>query len=946
MSSVPTVLSDDECLKEVYNSNITTCKNKSKKYYNKDEEEEDLDDDDDHILLSHTSTLFTTNSRHSTDNYSLPVSSATNINYNRRGYKAFRRKGSVVVSRSINFIRKMKWKSTTNSNGQDDIANHDNANTFRFSQPDMDHYHVQQQPLNYNSNDWTTQNTSRVSTDNNLNHAAKEEQLSAHANLPPIDEINRASFIVPSTAYAEQYSRALHAPTRFLPQNQAVFTTKVDGTILLFNDIASLCFKIDKSYIGNSILTSLLEDPFQKHITTILNRRKRRRSSHESHHKLYSDINNKKGLVLVCGTIIPFIKANGVKSVATLWLKEKSTDNGDHVYIWIFEEIYETSLSVYVDSECTIRRVLGTMLEIYGYKEKDILDRSVNCLVPSLSKQRCDENLEIIDRLKFFGSQSSQGISIPVMLTLNRHVAMSDDDLASVVIKLTSLPSITGFMTVSHSTGLVKSISPVPAKYLFGRPEVSGTIDQQNEHNQSQKSIYAHELIPILPALISKIPPGTSLLQHSTCLKLLEHQGNTSHKPVIVYAVHRDGSQFEVEIQLKLISNDLDTIEVFITYDRLHAMSKHEKRKHHPNESMTVIQEETKDKHGERESKDDFNQSQNKSKIIRHRPAMRSLRISSFGAVEEHRKLIPSQTLLDTKYDNDSTGIESLENDNDNINDMSHNSTKRQHHPLDDYVIMDVLGQGTYGMAKLAYRKDDPSQKKLVIKYIIKEKIIIDSWIRDRQLGSIPMEIHILRTLQKYPHVNCCRLVTSLEDEDYYFVVMELLGTGMDLYDYIERNKNMTEDTVRNIFYQVVNAIKHLHDHRIVHRDIKDENIIMDQEGQVHLIDFGCATYYKKDRKFDTFTGTLEYCAPEILKGQPYAGPPQDIWASGVLLFTLIYRENPFYNIDEIIEKELTVPYVLSEDSLDLLKRILERDIEKRISINQVLNHPWFRTMH
>lgn len=156
-------------------------------------------------------------------------------------------------------------------------------------------------------------------------------------------------------------------------------------------------------------------------------------------------------------------------------------------------------------------------------------------------------------------------------------------------------------------------------------------------------------------------------------------------------------------------------------------------------------------------------------------------------------------------------------------------------------------------------------------------------------------------------------LVTSMEDEDHYFVVMELLGDGMDLFDYIELNSNMSEQEIRTIFHQVASAVKHLHEHRIVHRDIKDENIILDQEGTVHLIDFGCATYYKKDRKFDTFTGTLEYCAPEVLQGRPYEGPPQDIWATGILLFTLIYRENPFYNIDDIMEQDLRTPYIMSE---------------------------------
>ncbi|KAI7904748.1 uncharacterized protein BX663DRAFT_451384 [Cokeromyces recurvatus] len=909
MSSVPVVLSDDECLKEVYNYNsiTATCNSNiyNKNNHQHDYEEEIEDDDDDTILSSHANTIFPTNSRHSTDNYSLPTSSISHVNYNRKRYKSFRKKSSVVVSQGMNFIRKMKWKSNGSdeqvNNSGDAINNHD-------LQLNIDHYYHQ----SFN------QHQQQDNTPQNHVIEHKESLSVSTHNLP---HIHKRDLTLLNT-YAEQYTRALHAPSRFLPQNQAVFTTKSDGTILLFNDIASLCFKIDKSYIGRSILTSLLEYPFRKQITNVLNRRKRK-NTNPPQKSLCSD---KKGLVLVCGTIIPFIKANGVKSVATLWLKEKNTDNDDHIYIWIFEEIYETSLSVYVDSECTIRRVLGTMLKIYRYKEKEVLGKHVNCLIPSLSKQqqRCDENLETIDRLKFFGSQSSQGISIPVMLTLNRHVAMGDDDLARAVIKMTSLPSITGSMFISRTSGLVTLISPVPAKYLFGRPEAI-----------EQKRTYAHELIPLLPTLINKIPPGATLVQHALCLELLER--DPIQEPAVIYAVHRDGSQFEVEIQLKMMNNDSDRIEVLITYDRLHAMSKYEKRKNHLNESARMIQEEEKkdNNHG-KEEQDENNQLQNQSKLTRNRPAMRSLRISSFGAVDENRKLFPSQTCISTN--NDIKQLSPLSN--------NRNSTKRHHHhPLDDYVILEVLGQGTYGMAKLAFRKDDPSQKKLVIKYIIKEKIIIDSWIRDRQLGSIPMEIHILRTLQKYPHVNCCRLVTSLEDEDHYFLIMELLGTGMDLYDYIEKNKSMTEDTIRNIFYQVANAIKHLHDHCIVHRDIKDENIILDQKGQIHLIDFGCATYYRKNRKFDTFTGTLEYCAPEVLKGQPYAGPPQDIWAAGVLLFTLIYRENPFHNIDEIMEKELTVPYILSEDSLDLLKKILERDIGKRINIDQVLNHSWFRNM-
>lgn len=89
--------------------------------------------------------------------------------------------------------------------------------------------------------------------------------------------------------------------------------------------------------------------------------------------------------------------------------------------------------------------------------------------------------------------------------------------------------------------------------------------------------------------------------------------------------------------------------------------------------------------------------------------------------------------------------------------------------------------------------------------------------------------------------------------------------------------------------------------------------------------------------------GTLDYAAPEILQGQTYSGKPQDVWALGILLFTLIYRENPFYDIDEIMSRELRIPFVLSNDSVDLIRKMLERDVEKRIDIHKVLAHPWLK---
>lgn len=155
-----------------------------------------------------------------------------------------------VITRGMGFIRKMKW------NNEEEIFHR------RLSQPDMESHGFIQ--LNTS---WSAQNTPRASmeiTDN-------KHMLV----LPSIQEMDS--------------NRALHTPTRYLPQNQAIITTNADGTILLFNDIASLCFGIDKSFVGKPFMSTCLEDPFKNHISVVLERRKKQGGTQK---------------VIVCGTIV------------------------------------------------------------------------------------------------------------------------------------------------------------------------------------------------------------------------------------------------------------------------------------------------------------------------------------------------------------------------------------------------------------------------------------------------------------------------------------------------------------------------------------------------------------------------------------------------------------------------------------------------------------------
>ncbi|CCF60425.1 hypothetical protein KAFR_0K00700 [Kazachstania africana CBS 2517] len=261
---------------------------------------------------------------------------------------------------------------------------------------------------------------------------------------------------------------------------------------------------------------------------------------------------------------------------------------------------------------------------------------------------------------------------------------------------------------------------------------------------------------------------------------------------------------------------------------------------------------------------------------------------------------------------------------------------------LQDFIILQKMGEGAYGKVNLCMHK----MKKyiVVIKMIFKERILVDTWVRDRKLGTIPSEIQIMATLNKKPHENILRLLDFFEDDEYYYIETPVHGeTGsIDLFDLIEFTSNMTEFEIKLLFKQVVSGVKHLHDQGIVHRDIKDENIIVDNKGFIKIIDFGSAAYVKSG-PFDVFVGTIDYAAPEVLGGNPYEGKPQDIWALGILLYTIVFKENPFYNIDEILEGDLKFndPENISQDCIELIKLILNRNVFKRPTIDDIYNDKW-----
>lgn len=205
------------------------------------------------------------------------------------------------------------------------------------------------------------------------------------------------------------------------------------------------------------------------------------------------------------------------------------------------------------------------------------------------------------------------------------------------------------------------------------------------------------------------------------------------------------------------------------------------------------------------------------------------------------------------------------------------------------------------------------------------------------------MEINILSSIQ---HPNIIRFIDFFKDTAFYYLITEMYGVpwnknpskpAMDLFECIE-SINLTEPIAKRIFTQVLNACCFLAQNNILHRDIKDENILVDADFNIKLIDFGSAAYM--DGVFNRFAGTMQYCPPEIRQGQEYRGPEQEVWALGLLLYTLLYSGAPLSQVDNIE----SVQQQISPLAMDLLSNMLHQDPNKRPTLDSIKKHPWMES--
>jgi len=260
---------------------------------------------------------------------------------------------------------------------------------------------------------------------------------------------------------------------------------------------------------------------------------------------------------------------------------------------------------------------------------------------------------------------------------------------------------------------------------------------------------------------------------------------------------------------------------------------------------------------------------------------------------------------------------------------------------LKEYTFLKKIGQGTFGVVILAIHKI--TNEKVAIKILDKEKIT-----QKTDIARVKKEIDILKKLR---HNNIVHLYNVIDTLTNIFLIMEYTN-GIELFDYITKNKCVKESEACYFYQQIVSGIEYLGKLNITHRDIKPENLLVSNDKKIKIVDFGLSNTYKNNELLKTACGSPFYAAPEMIKGEKYNGDKVDIWSSGIVLYAMVCGYLPFEDNDnqklyqKIIEGKLEFPPFLSDEAKDIISHILNVNPDKRYQINEIKNHIWFNMIN
>uniref|UniRef100_A0A8C3UBB3 Serine/threonine-protein kinase MARK2 n=1 Tax=Catharus ustulatus TaxID=91951 RepID=A0A8C3UBB3_CATUS len=249
---------------------------------------------------------------------------------------------------------------------------------------------------------------------------------------------------------------------------------------------------------------------------------------------------------------------------------------------------------------------------------------------------------------------------------------------------------------------------------------------------------------------------------------------------------------------------------------------------------------------------------------------------------------------------------------------------------IGNYRLLKTIGKGNFAKVKLA--RHVLTGKEVAVKIIDKTQLNSSS------LQKLFREVRIMKVLN---HPNIVKLFEVIETEKTLYLVMEY-ASGGEVFDYLVAHGRMKEKEARAKFRQIVSAVQYCHQKFIVHRDLKAENLLLDADMNIKIADFG----------LDTFCGSPPYAAPELFQGKKYDGPEVDVWSLGVILYTLVSGSLPFdgHNLKELRERVLRgkyrIPFYMSTDCENLLKKFLILNPTKRGTLEQIMKDRWMNVGH
>uniref|UniRef100_G3NLP6 MAP/microtubule affinity-regulating kinase 3 n=1 Tax=Gasterosteus aculeatus aculeatus TaxID=481459 RepID=G3NLP6_GASAC len=249
--------------------------------------------------------------------------------------------------------------------------------------------------------------------------------------------------------------------------------------------------------------------------------------------------------------------------------------------------------------------------------------------------------------------------------------------------------------------------------------------------------------------------------------------------------------------------------------------------------------------------------------------------------------------------------------------------------------LLKTIGKGNFAKVKLA--------RHILTGREVAIKIIDKTQLNPNSLQKLFREVRIMKILN---HPNIVKLFEVIETERTLYLVMEY-ASGGEVFDYLVAHGRMKEKEARSKFRQIVSAVQYCHQKHIVHRDLKAENLLLDADMNIKIADFGFSNEFTMGNKLDTFCGSPPYAAPELFQGKKYDGPEVDVWSLGVILYTLVSGSLPFdgQNLKELRERVLRgkyrIPFYMSTDCENLLKRFLVLNPSKRGTLEQIMKDRW-----